>query len=110
MLIRLFFRFMRETDLRLFLKFCFNFGWKGMWAVNKFNKRRKKHENPFPAFIVMSITNSCNLKCQGCWITQTKPPLELSLEQVEEVIYECKKNGSFFFGILGGTFVISKVI
>lgn len=102
MLIKLFFRFLRETDLRLLFKFCYNFGWKGMLAVNKFNKRCKKEENPFPAFIVMSITNSCNLKCQGCWITQTKPPLNLSLDQVENVIIECKKKGSFFFGILGG--------
>lgn len=102
MLIKLFFRFLRETDFRLFWKFCYNFGWKGMRAVNNFNKRSKKQETPFPAFIVLSITNSCNLKCQGCWITQTTPPLELSIEQIEDVIKECKKRGSFFFGILGG--------
>lgn len=73
-----------------------------MLAVNKFNKRCKNEEYPFPAFIVMSITNSCNLKCQGCWITQTNPPIELRLDQIEDVIKECKKRGSFFFGILGG--------
>ena len=102
MLIKLFFRFLREVDLRLLFNFCYNFAWKVMLAVNKFNKRCKKDKNPFPAFIVMSITNSCNLKCQGCWITQTQPPLELTIDQIEDVITECKKKGSFFFGILGG--------
>jgi len=102
MIIKLPFRFLTSIDLRLLWKLSYNFGWKGMLAVNKFNKRCKNEENPFPAFIVMSITNNCNLKCQGCWITQTNPPIELELDQVENVIRACKKRGSFFFGILGG--------
>lgn len=73
-----------------------------MRAVNKFNKRSRTQQNPFPAFMVLSVTNRCNLSCQGCWITQTKPPAELNKDQIEEIISQCKKNGSYFFGILGG--------
>jgi len=94
-------RLLAETDPRLLLKFAYGFGWKGMRAVQRFEKRRKRGDQ-FPAFIVMSVTDSCNLRCQGCWVTQMEPARELSLEQMESVVLACKKNGSYFFGILGG--------
>ncbi len=101
MLLRLAYRMLTETSPRLLWKFCWNFGWKGMRAVNAFEKRRRRGEH-FPAFMVISLTNRCNLSCQGCWVSRTSPAEELSLEQVDNIIIECKKRGSFFFGLLGG--------
>ena len=95
-------RFLTETDLRLLWKFAYNFGWKGMRAVKRFEKRKKKGGDSFPAFMVISITDKCNLRCQGCWVTPCNPPRELSLEQLDNIVRECKLKGSFFFGILGG--------
>ena len=102
MLLRLIWRFLRATDIRLAFKFCYNFGWKGMRAVEKFKRRSSKTENPFPAFIVASVTNKCNLRCQGCWISVDEAPVELSTEQLGDIISKCREKGSFFFGILGG--------
>ncbi len=100
MIIKFIKRMCCEVDLRLLAKFAYNFGWKGMRAIQKFEKR-KKQNNGFPAFTVLSITNNCNLKCQGCWVTQ-KPIKELSIDEFDDVINESKKYGSYFFGILGG--------
>jgi MoaA/NifB/PqqE/SkfB family radical SAM enzyme len=94
-------RLMTEPDKRLLWKFAWNFGWKGMRAVEAFEKRRKAGVY-FPAFLFISLTNACNLSCQGCWVTPTRPPRELSLETLNNIIRSCKKQGSFFFGILGG--------
>jgi MoaA/NifB/PqqE/SkfB family radical SAM enzyme len=101
MLMRLAYRMLTETSPRLLWKFCWNFSWKGMMAVRAFERRRKRGGN-FPAFMVISLTNRCNLSCQGCWVSQSDPVEELTFEQVDKVIIECKKRGSYFFGLLGG--------
>ena len=80
------------------LRFC----WNGNSAVRAFERRLKKGEPFFPAFIMMSITNRCNLHCKGCWVEQTKPPMALSLKQMQGIVDTAKKYGSHFFGLLGG--------
>lgn len=90
-----------ETDKRLLFKFAYNFGWKGIRAVQSFERRLKKGEQ-FPAFMFLSVTSSCNLRCQGCWVTPVSPALELSAGDIENVIESCRRNGSYFFGIMGG--------
>ncbi len=94
-------RLLTEPDKRLLWKFCYNFGWKGMRAVNRF-KRRVAAGDRFPAFVFISVTNQCNLHCQGCWVTKTDPPQALAPEVIDNIISESKAKGSFFFGILGG--------
>jgi len=75
--------------------------WKGWRAANAFKKRHNAGDM-FPAFIVFSATNACNLSCQGCWVAQTDPPEKLSPDEMNSIICDTKKKGSFFFGILGG--------
>ena len=60
-------RILRTTDKRCLWKFTWNFGAKGMWSVEKF-KRRVKRGEYFPPFLYLSVINSCNLRCQGCWV------------------------------------------
>ncbi|MBN2163599.1 MAG: radical SAM protein [Pontiellaceae bacterium] len=94
-------RLMTEPDKRLLWKFAYNFGYKGMRAVQRFNHRLKRGEY-FPAFLFISITNACNLSCQGCWVSQSNPPKHISPQTLDNLIRECKAHGSYFFGILGG--------
>lgn len=107
MITRLSFRFLKEVDFRLLMNFMFKFGIKSLRSLNKF-KRRSKRGNYFPAFMMISITNACNLDCKGCWVTQTFPPKELSFSEIDNIIIECKKNGVYFFGILGGEPLLHK--
>jgi len=100
-MIRLTYRLLTEPSKRALWKFAFNFGWKGMRAVGRFQKRLK-HGIHFPAFFFLSITNQCNLRCQGCWVSPDGAPQELDLETCRNIINICKSQGSYFFGILGG--------
>jgi MoaA/NifB/PqqE/SkfB family radical SAM enzyme len=101
MIEKLAFRLLRETDLRLLGKFAWHLGWKGMRAVQRFEKRVKKGRF-FPAFLFLSITNTCNLRCQGCWVTPSSPAGMLSMEEIDKIVAAAKEQGSHFFGILGG--------
>jgi len=94
-------RMLTEPDKRLLWKFAYNFGFKGMRSIEKFQKRLKRGEY-FPAFLFISVTNACNLSCQGCWVSQSNPPKEIAPDTLDNLINECKAQGACFFGILGG--------
>ena len=100
-------RMVREVDPRLLWKFSYNFGWKGMRAVQKFEARKRRGEH-FPAFLFLSVTDRCNLSCQGCWVTQASPAREMAVETLDNIIRECKARGSHFFGLLGGEPLLHK--
>lgn len=89
------------TTPRLMWKFIYNFGWQSMRNIHRFDRRIEKGEPFFPAFMMISVTESCNLACSGCWVTEGGRR-QLSLEQLDGIITSCKKKGSYFFGILGG--------
>jgi len=92
---------MRETDPRLLWKFGYNFGYKGMQSVNRFKKRLKAGVH-FPPFLFISIINSCQLRCQGCWVDVASPRKMISYDEMNRIITDAKIHGNSFFGILGG--------
>src|SRR5947208_26286 len=93
-------RILRTTDPRLLGKFMWNFGVKGLLSVEKFKRRIKRGEY-FPPFLYLSILNTCNLRCQGCWVdVESKDAIDL--EALNRTILDAKRHGNAFFGILGG--------
>ena len=95
------YRTMRSTDARLLWKFAYNFGYKGVRSVQRF-KQRLRQGVTFPPFLYISITNSCNLRCQGCWVDVDKPQHLISFDDMNNLINNAKQHGNSFFGILGG--------
>lgn len=94
-------RVARECSPRLVWKFMFTFGWKSMLNIRRFEKRQAKGKPFFPAFVMISVTESCNLSCRGCWVS-SHGKKALTPQQLDGIIIGCKQKGSFFFGILGG--------
>ena len=90
-----------ECSPRIVWKFMRNFGLRSMTNIRRFDKRQSKGSPFFPAFVMISVTESCNLMCSGCWIS-VHGKKSLSLEQLDGIIRSCKSKGSYFFGILGG--------
>lgn len=90
-----------EVDKRLLFKFAYNFGYKGMRSVQRFKRRLKKGVH-FPPFLFISIINSCQLRCQGCWVDVASPRQMISKDDLNRVINDAKKHGNSYFGILGG--------
>ena len=95
------YRMVRTTDARLLWKIGYNFGYKGIRSVQRFKARLKKGQT-FPPFLYVSITNSCNLRCQGCWVDVDKPQSLISFDDMDRLIGNAKEHGNSFFGILGG--------
>ena len=90
-----------EPDPRLVWKLAYNFGWKGMRSVQRFKQRLKVGEY-FPPFLYISIINSCNLRCQGCWVKVDGPQHYIDAGRMDRLITDAKRRGNAFFGLLGG--------
>ncbi len=94
-------RVARQSTPRLMWKFIRNFGLRSMVGIGRFERRQRRGEPFFPAFMMISVTERCNLACSGCWVS-TGGRKSLTAIQLDGIIEECKAQGSYFFGILGG--------
>src|SRR5437867_4185912 len=94
-------RILRTTDKRCLTKFAWNFGIKGMLSVEKF-KRRIKRGEVFPPFFYVSVINSCNLRCQGCWVDVAAKMEAMKPEAFHKMVREAQAMGNVFFGVVGG--------
>jgi len=94
---RLFF----ETDKRLLWKLAWNMGLKGMLSVQK-HKARLRRGQVFPPFLYVSVINSCNLRCQGCWVDVAHKQEIIQPEAFHKLVAEARVMGNVFFGIVGG--------
>ena len=94
-------RMLLETDKRLLWKLAWNMGFKGMLSVER-HKRRLKRGEVFPPFLYISIINSCNLRCQGCWVDVAAKQETIKPEALDDLIRQARAMGNVFFGIVGG--------
>src|SRR4051794_10201708 len=101
MLLKMAWRMLRETEKRLVWKLFWNMGVKGMLAVER-HKRRMRRGEVFPPFLYVSIINSCNLRCQGCWVDVAAKQQTIAPAQFDRLLGEAKAMGNSFFGIVGG--------
>ena len=101
MLLKLASRILRTADTRCLAKFAWNFGVKGALSVERCKRRAQRGEY-FPPFLYISLINSCNLRCQGCWVDVESPRESIDLEALNRLISEARAHGNTFFGILGG--------
>jgi MoaA/NifB/PqqE/SkfB family radical SAM enzyme len=101
MLLALANRMMREAHPRLLWKFLYNFAFKGVRASRRFHRRLAAGDY-YPAFLFLSVTSRCNLRCQGCWVSTNGPRADLDAETLDRIIRESKRRGNYFYGILGG--------
>ncbi|MEM7454717.1 MAG: radical SAM/SPASM domain-containing protein [Planctomycetota bacterium] len=94
-------RMLMETDKRLLWKLAWNMGFKGLRSVQAHKKRLKRGEF-FPPYLYISIINSCNLRCQGCWVDVAHKQHKIEVDALNRMITTAKKMGNTFFGLLGG--------
>src|SRR6478672_7492271 len=94
-------RVLFETDKRLLWKLAYNMGFRGALSVHK-HKRRMRRGEFFPPFLYVSIINTCNLRCQGCWVDVSAKQQTISPAAFHKLVREAKQMGNVFFGIVGG--------
>jgi MoaA/NifB/PqqE/SkfB family radical SAM enzyme len=94
-------RMLLETDKRLLWKLAWNAGYQGVRSIRRHKQRLKRGEF-YPPFLYVSITNSCNLRCQGCWVDVAAKQEKIEAAAMHRLINESREMGNVFFGIVGG--------
>jgi MoaA/NifB/PqqE/SkfB family radical SAM enzyme len=94
-------RVLLEADKRLLWKLAYNMGFKGALSVHR-HKLRLRSGRVFPPFLYVSIINTCNLRCQGCWVDVSMKQQTIAPDAFHRLVREAKRMGNVFFGIVGG--------
>src|ERR687888_105370 len=76
-------------------------GLRGAVSVERFKWRLRQGE-VFPPFLYVSVINSCNLRCQGCWVDVAAKQETIKPDAFAKLVREAKAMGNVFFGIVGG--------
>ncbi len=69
---------------------------------------RKKYGCNIPWAILLDPTSACNLHCQGCWAAEYGNKLNLSFEEIDNIIEQGKELGVYFYIYTGGEPLVRK--
>ncbi len=101
MLTRLAYRVATEISPRLALNAAYNWVFKGALAVWAYKQRLKRKEL-YPPFMFIALTNTCNLRCHGCWVEKEGTAHYLSDADMDALIASGKKRSAYYYTLLGG--------
>ncbi len=98
-----------DIDRDVLKKFLINFVYNATAKANpKLDKSREKYGCNIPWAILMDPTSACNLKCKGCWAAEYGDKLELSFEELDDIIRQGKELGVMMYIYTGGEPLVRK--
>ena len=69
---------------------------------------RKKYGCNIPWAILLDPTSACNLKCTGCWAAEYGNRLNLTYDELSDIISQAKEMGTYMFLFSGGEPLVRK--
>ena len=94
-----------EVMKTLTVNFFINCGLSGWETQEKF---RKKYDCNIPWAILLDPTSACNLHCTGCWAAEYGNKLNLTFEEIDDIICQGKKLGIYLYIYTGGEPLVRK--
>ena len=101
MLAKLAYRAATELSPRLAAKAAHLWVYKGMLAVRSYQSRLARKEL-YPPFMFVALTNTCNLRCHGCWVEKEGDAFHLPAEDLDNIIRSGKRRNAYYYTLLGG--------
>lgn len=68
----------------------------------------EKYDCNVPWTILLDPTTACNLNCTGCWAAEYGNSLNLSLEEIDDIINQGKELGVYMYIFTGGEPLVRK--
>ncbi|HEY8504096.1 MAG TPA: radical SAM protein, partial [Gemmataceae bacterium] len=101
MLTKLAWRVATQISPRLAAKAAYLWVLKGAVSVWAYKRRMKRNEL-FPPFMFVALTNTCNLRCHGCWVEKEGTAYHLPEQDLDNLIKSGKKRHAYYYTLLGG--------
>ncbi len=89
----------------LFMSFGFEMGFTG---YKKTKKMAEKYNCNVPWVILFDPTSACNLHCTGCWASEYSRQLNLSFEDMDNLVTQGKELGIHGYVLTGGEPMVRK--
>ena len=100
---------LNTIDPEVFDKTIINFLLNSVLFSEDLKKQsREKYKCNIPWTILLDPTTACNLKCKGCWAAEYGNSLNLSYEQIDDIIRQGKEVGIYFYIFTGGEPLVRK--
>ena len=100
-LARMGYRGLTELSPKTILKAAHLYVYKGAKSVSAY-KRRLKRDELFPPFMFIALTNTCNIRCEGCWVEKEGTAHYLPIDDLSRMIENGKKHDAYYYTLLGG--------
>ena len=71
-------------------------------------ENREKYQCNIPWAILLDPTSACNLQCTGCWAAEYGNKLNLSYEEIDDIIRQGKDLGIYMYIYTGGEPLVRK--
>lgn len=98
-----------DTDFEQLKTFVVNFflnvNNKG-WPIQ--DKLREQYNCNIPWAILLDPTSACNLHCKGCWAGEYGNRLNLSFDEIDDIITQGKELGIYMYIYTGGEPLVRK--
>ena len=76
------------------------------WPVQE--EYREKYDCNIPWAILLDPTTACNLHCTGCWASEYTKNLNLTFEEIDDIIAQGKAMGVYMYIYTGGEPLVRK--
>lgn len=105
----LIYRLFRDIDSEVLMTVAVNFLINAsLDGGQKQEKMREKYQCNIPWAILLDPTSACNLQCAGCWASEYGNRLNLSYEEINDIILQGKEMGVYLYIYTGGEPLIRK--
>ena len=74
----------------------------------KQEQMREKYGCNIPWAILLDPTSACNMHCTGCWAAEYGNKLNLTLEELDSIVTQGKKLGTYMYIFTGGEPLVRK--
>lgn len=95
----------RENLKKMFLSFALGAGYHGTKAVRE---NREKYNCNIPWLMLIDPTSACNMKCKGCWAAEYGHKLNLTYDELNNVVNQGVELGTHVYMFTGGEPLIRK--
>ena len=103
------YRLVDEIDPHVLKMTALNFGFEAFLNGTKtIRKNREIYKCNIPWLILFDPTSACNLHCTGCWAAEYGNRLNLTFEEMDDLITQGKELGVYFYMLTGGEPLVRK--
>ena len=93
----------RDVDPSVLTRIACNYLINSNLATSNYREElREKYNCNIPWAILLDPTSACNLHCTGCWAAEYGNKLNLSLEEIDDIIRQGKELGVYMYIYTGG--------